>query len=742
MSLQVADAFIRLVVDEKELAKAVNSQTGPAATAAGQAGTTVGQRFTKAATAASTAAGAAAGTLFVGAVGAATNFEDQLRTINTVAHLTDAELSGIGKGILDVSRETGKSTDDLTAGFYDLVSAGVPADQALKVLKDSAVFATGALGTTGEAVDVVTSALNAYGLSADQSGKVTDIFAQAVADGKVTAAELGASIANIAPIASSAGISLEEVSTGFAVLTAKGVPASQAATQMRAAISGLLTPNETLNKIQERTGINFAKLAKEKGLAVALEELRKATKGNNDEFAKSLGSIEGYQFALASTGEGAGDFATELEKVTKASEEGGVAHGQYAEQMKSAKKQGDKFLAGVKAFAIEVGGPFVSTLGPAVSVLGQFGNGLGGIFNFAKLAGAGLGGLAGRMVPVLVSALAGVIPAIGGAATAVGSAIAALIPVGMALLPVLLVAAIVAAIVFLINNPEIVDKILEVVGGIIDAFIGALEALVGFVADVFRNIVGAIAAAGGQIVSGVANVVGTIVGFYLSIPGRIIGWIASLLGQAGQVASGVASKVAGLVANVVGFILSIPGKVVAWVGALLGQAGRAAGGIVSAITGGVGKVVGLILGAPGRAIGFVGGMVDLAGKALSGFLDILSALPGKLMDIVTGAIGAAGDAIGNFVGGVGDFLNPFDGKASGGPLSSPVTWVGERGPELLVQTDGYVLDHQSAMEAASSAMGGAGGGGGVTVNVYNPAPEPASTSTKRELRKLEIAGAF
>src|SRR6185369_1153971 len=184
-----------------------------------------------------------------------------------------------------------KSTDDLTGGFYDLVSAGVSAQDAINVLRDSAKFATGALGTTGEAVDLVTSAMNAYGLKASDATRITDIFAKAVADGKVTAAELGSSIANIAPIAASAGISLEEVSAGYALLTAKGVPAAQAATEMRAAISALLTPNKQLNDIQKQTGINFAKLADQKGLAVALEEIRKATKGDDDAFAKALGSV-------------------------------------------------------------------------------------------------------------------------------------------------------------------------------------------------------------------------------------------------------------------------------------------------------------------------------------------------------------------------------------------------------------------------------------------------------------------
>lgn len=366
-----------------------------------KAGAAAGQKLSKGlvskTTAAFTAAGAAGGALFAGAIGGAANFEDQLRTINTVAHLTDEELDGVGKSILDLSKETGKSTDDLTAGFYDLVSAGVPANDAIAVLKDSAVLATGALGTTAETVDLLTSAINAYGLEARDSAKIADIFAQAVADGKVTAAELGTSIANIAPIAAQAGVKLEEVAAGYAVLTAKGVPAAQAATQMRAAISALLTPNAQLNELQKETGKNFAELARQKGLVVALNELRDATNGNDEAFAKALGSIEAYNFAVSTTGEESAAFATELDKVTDAAEKGGVAQGQYEERMKSSVQQAKKLVAGIRATALEIGGPFTDSLGTAVIALNELGGGMGGIVNLSRLFGGAFGGLAGAI---------------------------------------------------------------------------------------------------------------------------------------------------------------------------------------------------------------------------------------------------------------------------------------------------------------------------------------------------------
>jgi hypothetical protein len=87
------------------------------------------------------------------------------------------------------------------------------------------------------------------------------------------------------------------------------------------------------------------------------------------------------------------------------------------------------------------------------------------------------------------------------------------------------------------------------------------------------------------------------------------------------------------------------------------------------------------------------------------------------------------------------FRGGMKALASGGPITAP-SWVGEDGPEVYVpERAGRILSHEDAMAAVSAgAAGGRSAGGPITVNVYNPAPEPASTSTRRELRKLALSG--
>lgn len=789
---QVADAYVRLVVDEKDLEKSLTSASGKAGQAAEAGGQTVGSRFGSAFSKASTVAGAAAGTFLVAGIESATVFEDQLRTINTVARLSDEELGKVGDQIQQVSRDTGKTTDDLAAGFYDLVSAGVSAEDAIAVLTDSAKLSVGALGTTGEAVDAVTSALNAYGLDASESTRVTDILAKAVESGKVTIAEIGSTLANVAPIAASAGISLEEVSAGYAALTSKGVPAAQAATQMRAAISALLTPNEQLNKVQEKTGINFAELARTEGLANALEKLRTEFAANGDAlailagesgvegfqsklaqlgpdlgltvseieklsavagkdgaaaayndlakyvgesdsgFAKALGSVEALNFALITTGDGAEGFQQQITDTANAS---GIAAEQYNEKSKSVAEQGKRLVATFTTFAQDVGGPFVGSLGQGVFALNELGRAFGIPIPAAKIFGGAIGGLGGKLLPKLVgglkgivpalgSALVGLVPALGGAVTGlvtgIGGLFAAAIPLLVAALPILLIGAIVAAIVVLLVNEDIRNAVFDFIGGIL----GWIGDALGGLAQIFADAFGQALAIVGEILGQIGELIGTAIQLWIDYvllwPVRVAEVFLHVLGIIGEFVMQAIAVVGEWVGGIVELILSIPGRIVGLIAMIVQGWINIGTRVIGAVTGFVGKVVSIILGIPGKIVGLIGEFGKIAQRAVQAFIGFIADIPGKVAGIL---------------GGIGDFIGGIIPKFQSGTLYSPEGLAYLHAGEIVVPKE-----QADAIRAGTATLGTQGSERSVNVNVYNPTPEPASTSTERELRKLAYMG--
>jgi hypothetical protein len=250
-------------------------------------------------------AAVAAGAALIGgaSIKAAADFQESMAIINTIAQQTPEELDKTGNAIRRLAIETGTGLPEMTSAFYDLLSAGIATSDAMTVLKLSTTLSIGGLATVGETVDLLTGAINGYGLTMAGAAVATDQFALAVQDGKVKASEISATFSTVAPIAHATGIGIDEISASYAVLTAQNVPAAEAMTQMQRAILELLKPSKGLIELQKETGINFAKLAADKGLVFALQTIRTSAEDLGIAFdSKLFPRVEGLNFALETTG--------------------------------------------------------------------------------------------------------------------------------------------------------------------------------------------------------------------------------------------------------------------------------------------------------------------------------------------------------------------------------------------------------------------------------------------------------
>jgi TP901 family phage tail tape measure protein len=313
----------------------------------------------------------AMGTIAVASLKLAGDFEAQLNTINTIARETPAGLSKIGAQIRAIARETGTPLEELTKGYYDLLSAGIKAADAQTVLAAANRLAIGGLATTAETVDLLTTAINTYGFKASQASTIADIFAKAVERGKVTAAELAGAFSDIGPIAAASGIEIGEVAAAFARLTASGVPAAEAATQMRSAIVALTRKTPDLKKLEKQTHRNYLAIASKKGLVYALQLMRTDAKKAGIPLIELLGRVEGLNFTLATTGPNFDKYNKDLAAMRKAT---GTSAEQMAKREKGLNFQLERLRALAHDAGITIGSALLPKLTPLLEKLTAFVN--------------------------------------------------------------------------------------------------------------------------------------------------------------------------------------------------------------------------------------------------------------------------------------------------------------------------------------------------------------------------------
>ena len=153
--------------------------------------------------------------------------------------------------------ETGTNPLELKEGLYEIISSVGDVDQAYDLLETANKLAVTGFTDVGNAVDGLTTVMNAYKLSLDEADKVANIFVRTQKYGKTTVGQFQNELSKIVPVAKSLNIQLDEVGTTIALMTSKGVKTPEAATQIASFLNNLSNPtNELAKKFAEITSMS------------------------------------------------------------------------------------------------------------------------------------------------------------------------------------------------------------------------------------------------------------------------------------------------------------------------------------------------------------------------------------------------------------------------------------------------------------------------------------------------------
>lgn len=242
------------------------------------------------------------GALLKGMYDDAKEFSRQMRIVSTISEEVANDLQRFKGAVLGICSQIAIAPATAAEALYQINSAGHLGAAGLDVLEASAKAAVAGVTETATAADAITTVLNAYGMSANQATAVSDKLFTTVRLGKTTMAELGHSISQVAPVAATFGISIDEVLAVVSELTKQGVPTATAMTQIRSAITAV---TESLGDGAFAT----------RNLLEAFEEVNEKSKGSENALKTDLGNIRALQAVLMATGQHAGETAEFINEI-------------------------------------------------------------------------------------------------------------------------------------------------------------------------------------------------------------------------------------------------------------------------------------------------------------------------------------------------------------------------------------------------------------------------------------------
>jgi len=157
----------------------------------------------------------------------------------------DTRLVGVSaSGAADSITELYKAGLDTTDIFGDLNSYMEENAELGGVLRASIDLAAASELDMAQGAEVLSVAMATFGLEADEAVAITDNFVQTADASVASVGELTAAMMNVGPTAAAFGWELEDVNTGLALLSQRGIKGAEAGTALKSMMTNLMRPTD------------------------------------------------------------------------------------------------------------------------------------------------------------------------------------------------------------------------------------------------------------------------------------------------------------------------------------------------------------------------------------------------------------------------------------------------------------------------------------------------------------------
>lgn len=258
------------------------------------------------------------------------SFAEAMAEVNTIFRGTNEELEEAAVNVRALALSLGVDEVKVAKGLYQTLSSSISdTTDAFRVMKTATELAVAGVATSAQAVNLMTTELNAFQLQLDQKTltALADLNFKAVELGKVTIPELAASMGKAAPFAAQLSVSLEEVFAVIDVLSIGGISAPEAFTGLRQVLKSLLQPSKDAEVAFDKlfNGQLPSAIIETEGLVGVLKRLEDEFGGNEEALTAMFTNVRAVTPILAITGKQADKFRDILDQLSNAAGAFGLA---------------------------------------------------------------------------------------------------------------------------------------------------------------------------------------------------------------------------------------------------------------------------------------------------------------------------------------------------------------------------------------------------------------------------------
>lgn len=248
-------------------------------------------------------------------------FKDEMEDVATLLDgNVDKKINNMSKDVKKLSVDLGVSTNLLTKGAYQTVSAFGDQADSMERLKVASKGAIAGNAEVKDSINLLSGITKGYGdTSLKAMEKASDLAFMTVKLGQTEFPELASNMGKVVPLAGTLKVKQEELFGAMATLTGVTGNTAEVSTQLKSTFQAFLKPSADMEKAIKSLGYkNAATAMQTEGLGTILGELKDHVNGNEVAFANLFGSVEAKNAVLALTGAQAENFTQKTLAMNKA----------------------------------------------------------------------------------------------------------------------------------------------------------------------------------------------------------------------------------------------------------------------------------------------------------------------------------------------------------------------------------------------------------------------------------------
>jgi len=256
VSQEQYDALKRTIIETEQSLQSLENEVGSGSAKLAEISETsgkIGESLTSAGekmlpvTAAVTGLGTAA-------VKTAADFDSSMSNVAAISGSSAEDMDKLRERAREMGAQTKFSAKEAGDAMGYMAMAGWNAQQmydGLPGIMNLAAASGEDLATTS---DIVTDALTAFGMEAEDSSHFADVLAQASSSANTNVGMMGETFKYIAPVAGALGYSAEDAAVAIGLMANSGIKASSAGTQLRSSLTNMIKPSKDVGDAMEKWG--------------------------------------------------------------------------------------------------------------------------------------------------------------------------------------------------------------------------------------------------------------------------------------------------------------------------------------------------------------------------------------------------------------------------------------------------------------------------------------------------------